>query len=239
MPGAAVNQADAGRAERRRTVISVVAASVISFIGTTALVFLQPHLSGLACLLACGLAWTGLAWTGLAGLHAFLTWRVHLDLEAPQLWSQLAVRAGSRGGAQAPAWSIQLSVLALLVVGAIVVVPGLRAEPVLLTIGLAIVVASWLNVAVTYAVHYAQLDALDPSSPQFAFPGSQDRAFSDYLYLACGIQTYLACGIQATFGTPGVDVLTRSARRTVTAHSLLAFVFSSVIVVIVVSLLLG
>jgi uncharacterized membrane protein len=51
---------------------------------------------------------------------------------------------------------------------------------------LVMVVMSWANVAVTYALHYARLDLDGAESRLLGFPGVGQRTFSDYLYVALG-----------------------------------------------------
>lgn len=55
--------------------------------------------------------------------------------------------------------------------------------------------------------------------------------FSDYLYV--GLMG------QATFGTTDVAITSALLRRTMTAQSLVAFVFNTVVVAMLVSLMLG
>lgn len=93
---------------------------------------------------------------------------------------------------------------------------------------LATVAASWLDVLVAYAIHYARMDA---RAPRFSFPGEQAREFVDYLYLALAVQT--------TFGTTDVSVTHPSARRVVMGHSGLAFVFNSTLIAMIISLVIG
>lgn len=182
-------------------------------------------------------------WAVFALVHAFLTYRAHRWLGPAEL-RRAVIRAavpevtsrGLRGawrrfanaGREAPSWSVQLSVVALLVVATILVTPSLRNSQTLLFFALGMVAASWINVVVMYAVHYAGREQRDGG---LEFPGEGPRTFSDYLYFALAVQT--------TFGTTDVTVTSSQFRRTVTAHAALAFVFNTVIVAMVISLLLG
>ena len=90
---------------------------------------------------------------------------------------------------------------------------------------------SWINVVVMYAVHYARLD-LTGGRRSFTFPDDDaERSFADYVYLAVGAQ--------ATFGVTDVSTATSQARRLLTGHSLIAFLFNTVIIALVVSLLVA
>ena len=80
-----------------------------------------------------------------------------------------------------------------------------------------------------YAVHVARLDAVGGG---LRFPGDdEERAFSDYLYLALAVQ--------ASFGPSDVQVTSRRMRRTLTGHMLIGWVFNTVVVASIVSLLVG
>ena len=80
----------------------------------------------------------------------------------------------------------------------------------------------------TLGVHYARLDI---RTRVFSFPGGQLREFVDYLYLALAVQT--------AFGTNDVSVTSVAGRRAVMGHSALAFLFNSVLIAMIVSLMLG
>ncbi len=171
------------------------------------------------------------AWAILASAHSGLTWLVYSDLSGEPL--SRATRLGASGGsnespAAGPSWSVQVSLLAILVVGALVVVPSLRTSPVLLAAAVVMVASSWVDVAIMYAVHYARVDALVGG---LRFPDQDERHFRDYLYVSLAVQT--------TFGSTDVVAVDRRARSIITGHGVLAFVFNTVIVAVIVSLLLG
>lgn len=129
---------------------------------------------------------------------------------------------------QAPSWSVQVSALALLVVAVILVTPDLRSSQTVLFAALAMVAACWTNVVVMFTVHYARLDGNDAG---LAFPGEPAQDLTDYLYFALAVQS--------TFGTTDVEVRTRALRKAVAGQGALAFLFNSVIIAMIVSLLLG
>ncbi|OYO07773.1 hypothetical protein BI335_20645 [Enemella evansiae] len=129
-----------------------------------------------------------------------------------------------------PAWSIQISLFALVGLVVMVFIPQLRASIPLLALGLVMVAGAWANIAIMYAVHYARFDLLHGG---FEFPGDRDseREFTDYLYLSLAVQ--------ATFGTTDTAITSSAARRAVMTQGILAFVFNSVLVAMIVSLMLG
>ena len=63
------------------------------------------------------------------------------------------------------------------------------------------------------------------------FPGGGERSFTDYLYFSLMVQT--------TFGATDVAVESPGMRRAVMTHGVVAFVFNTVIVAMLVSLLLS
>ncbi|WP_460770280.1 DUF1345 domain-containing protein [Mariniluteicoccus flavus] len=101
-----------------------------------------------------------------------------------------------------------------------------RPGAVLLVSGVVAVIGSWVNVLMTYAVHYARLDARHRC---LGFHDDGEREFSDYVYLAGAAQM--------TFGTTDVETRSATIRRVLTIHGVIAFAFNTVIVAILVSLL--
>lgn len=79
---------------------------------------------------------------------------------------------------------------------------------------------------VSYALHYAQHDA---DAPGLEFPGTRTNTFADYRYFAVAVAT--------TFGATDVNITTPRMRRIVNAHTLLTFVYNSVIVALLASFL--
>ncbi|OLT43482.1 hypothetical protein BJF86_01515 [Serinicoccus sp. CNJ-927] len=94
-----------------------------------------------------------------------------------------------------------------------------------------LVVAAWTTVAVSFTVAYLVEDVQsDGAALGFpATPQEVDREFLDYVYLAVAVSS--------TFGTTDVDLRTPDVRRTATVHTLVAFVFNTVVLAVVVSLL--
>jgi uncharacterized membrane protein len=94
-------------------------------------------------------------------------------------------------------------------------------------VGVAVVAASYAMIVVSYAVHYARIDA---SRGGFSFPGGDPARFIDYVYLAAQVST--------TFGSSDVELTTSRARRAVTFQSLLSMAFNTVLISLFVSVLL-
>ncbi|WP_432558772.1 DUF1345 domain-containing protein [Granulicoccus sp. GXG6511] len=186
---------------------------------------------------------TLLTWSLLTGFHALLTWLACRNLRGRQLATAFVrdvrkLRRSSRaatwfssGYSGAISFAAQMAGLALIGVLGLLVFGELRRTPVLLILGAVLVVTSWLDVLMVYAVHYARLDHHPGNlSARVVFPDDDERAFSDYVYLATSLQT--------TFGPPDLVGAGRDLRRVMTAHALLAFVFNTVIIAVIVSLAL-
>lgn len=182
-------------------------------------------------------------WASFAAAHALLTWvafrgRTGSDLAAAVgLEEQRRRRAKGlmsigwvrwlAGSESAPSWSVQLSLMALVGTGALLVNSSLR-TPLLMLSAALLVAASWVNVWMMFAVQYARMDLKHPG---LVFAGEGERSFTDYLYLALSAQT--------TFGPGDVVISTSDLRRTMMTNSVVAFLFNSVILAVLVSLILS
>lgn len=218
--------------ENARAWIAAAAASVLStgliFVG----LFTFPGVRG--NIWSIGII---LTWALFCAIHAALTAWVFVGTDRHQLEDLLrrgrTERRARDHSDDAPGWSMQLSLMSIIVVVLLIAIPALRAQPVILILGLIMIAAVWVSTALMYAVHYARRDlrSLADGGEQFGFAGDADRGFSDYLYIATIVQ--------ATFGPPDVSVRTSAARRTLGHHSVIAFVFNTGIVAVLISLLLA
>jgi uncharacterized membrane protein len=130
------------------------------------------------------------------------------------------------GGASA-VWTVTSATISIVAVIAFAFVPDLRTSPIVLATGITAVVGSWLLNAVGFAVLYARTNT---ARPGLVFPGDEAPTFVDYVYLAVQVST--------TFSTADVTTTSSRLRRTVTGHALIAFIFNTVIVAVLVSVLL-
>lgn len=173
---------------------------------------------------------------GFTAGHAVLTWwslhgrtgtdlkralRVGVD-ERSTAWSRLL-------GAEGPAWSIATGLLVLVSVAVLTLVPGVRANSWVMVTAILLATAGWLDVLVTYAAFYARAD--HTAEPRFRFPDDHERRFDDYLYVAVNAQT--------TFGATDVEVVHPDMRRHLMVHGLMSFVYNTVIIAVLVSLMLA
>ncbi len=184
----------------------------------------------------------GVALSGLTGfllifgLYEALTWRTFRRATPAELgrWIRRTAPPTGRGrwgwlmsGGGASSWSVQAAVLALTAVIVVTFIEVLRHNVVVVVLGLLVVVASWVLVVVAFALDYARENAMTPG---LEFPGGAQPVWWDYFYLSCQVST--------TFSSSDVTVLSTAMRRHVTAHSVIAFVFNTVIVALMVSALL-
>ena len=91
-----------------------------------------------------------------------------------------------------------------------------------------VAIASLALIVVAFAVHYARENA---ARGGLAFPGEEPPRFVDYLYLAAQVST--------TFGGSDVAVTRSAMRRILTVHGAISFVFNTVIVALLVSVLVN
>lgn len=126
-----------------------------------------------------------------------------------------------------PNINVTWAILAIFAVGMIIVVPGLLDSPLANTLGFAVVVSSWIVTVYAYAVHYARVNATEPSVD---FPGKEKSpVFADYLYLSVQLAT--------TFSSSDVNILTTRARRIVTGQTLIAYAYTTFIIALLIAVL--
>ena len=107
-------------------------------------------------------------------------------------------------------------------------IPALRLDDWLLVpVSLSILLSCWGLSVTSDALHDAQHDLHEPG---LDFPGERTHAFDDYVYFALGVAT--------TFGATDVTVTTPRMRHIVNLNVVLAFVYNSVVVALLVSILI-
>jgi uncharacterized membrane protein len=138
-------------------------------------------------------------------------------------WRWLNQREGG------PTYAIEATVIAFVVV---LLLPHLHWISingwVLIPLSLSILLSCWALSVVSYALYYAQSDLATPS---LEFPGNRTGAYADYVYFSIAVST--------TFGATDVSITTPAMRRKVNFHTILTFIYNSVIVALLASLLIG
>jgi uncharacterized membrane protein len=122
-------------------------------------------------------------------------------------------------------------VIAVLLVAIASEAVGKNPEP--LTKGLIIVtlVTAWLFSNMIYALHYAHMAYMRPTSEcdGFDFPGTPNPVYWDFVYFA------FTCGM--AFATSDVQITSERVRKVVTAHCLAAFGFNIGVLAFTINLL--
>src|SRR5690606_16885333 len=174
-------------------------------------------------------ALTLLAFAGLSGdvLTVALGESRRRDLARPTWVRRMVSWRDDDVGGDGPSWPVFLA-LGSLVVAVWLIVAGSDSAFVVGT-SVVMIALAWGGSLVAYAVHVARLDAVDGG---LRFPGADaERAFSDYLYLALGVQ--------AALGPSDVEVTTRRMRRVVSGHMLVGWTFNTVVLAALVCFLVG
>jgi uncharacterized membrane protein len=99
----------------------------------------------------------------------------------------------------------------------------------------ATIILSWLFVQILFAQHYAheyfRPKPLSPTSDLSAglnFPGGEEPQYWDFFYFSAIIGT--------AFATADIDIESRTIRRIATVHTLIAFLFNTVILALSINL---
>jgi|SRR6476620_5053686 len=111
-------------------------------------------------------------------------------------------------------------VMTVLLIAITAEIMGRNPEPATKGLIVLTLVLAWLFSNMVYALHYAHLAYIAPSSEcdGFEFPGTPQPVYWDFVYFA------FTCGM--AFATSDVQITTEQIRRVVTFHCLAAFAFN-------------
>ncbi|WP_161972369.1 DUF1345 domain-containing protein [Glaciihabitans arcticus] len=109
--------------------------------------------------------------------------------------------------------------------------PEFRSDAIYVGLALLTVASSWVLMVFSFAQSYLRLGAGVHDEPHLKFHFPEAARFSDYLTLAVLLSTMAA--------TVPADISSRTAWRVVRSNVIIAFVFNSVIIAMMVSLLFG
>ncbi|MEV8212968.1 DUF1345 domain-containing protein [Leifsonia sp. NPDC077715] len=129
-------------------------------------------------------------------------------------------------GGGGPTANAHWSVLAMIAVAAVWLTPGLLDSVVANVLAFLVVGCSWIVTVYSYAVHYARLNA---TAESLGFPGTAPPVFLDYFYLSAQVAT--------TFSSSDVTILTTVGRSVVTGQTIIAFVFSTFVIAMLLSVI--
>lgn len=179
------------------------------------------------------------AWSVYSLVYTGLTWAVLGPVDGHRLAEWLTEDRRERGrrrriesltGSGGPLGAVSFCATAIGAVVGAAVVPELRHDPVVLGLAVLVVAATWLLITTVYAVHYARENA---DRGGLEFPSADHEGpprLADHSYLSVQIGT--------AYNGADVTVTSRAMRRTVTAHTVVAFVFNTVLIALLVSLLM-
>jgi uncharacterized membrane protein len=211
------------RHEYTRAWAAVAISIPLTIISTVILTLILPD--KISTLLTLMISWV--SWSLAYGYLTFYVYaKTNVD-ELPSLVSTRGTRIWQRilaGGSDGPGFSVQLAALAL--VGA-ALLPRVNTlvqpseSAILIALVVTTIVTAWALVTLSYAVHYARCNITNGGG--LDFPGGRKPGFPDYLYFSASVAT--------TFGTTDVNVTSRTLRKVVAGHAILAFVFNTVILV--------
>lgn len=171
------------------------------------------------------------AWDIYAFCYLLLTWLTYRGLDASSL--REVTLATSRRRA-ADSWFSTTPKQLPQVAGGIALIATLVALPradelgtssyLTLVIGILAVLTSWVTLQIGFTMVYMSLYTDDGG---LTFPGETDPEVVDFAYFAFSVGT--------TLGTTDVQVTRREVRRQVLAHTLLAFVFNTLLLAVAVT----
>ncbi len=99
----------------------------------------------------------------------------------------------------------------------------------------ATIILSWLFVQILFAQHYAHeyfrpapSSAMDDPRAGLNFPGDEEPRYWDFFYFSAVIGT--------AFATADINIESRAIRRIATVHTLIAFLFNTVILALSINL---
>jgi len=217
----------------RRSVVAFLLGLVLPTVTLLMMaLWLQPEGHWVAALVVLAL----LAFNLYVLIYVHLTWLVFARLDADVFAQRMAERARLRRRTMervmpwgdGPSFAIVAALTAFAVVLVIPHIDGIRLDDWLLVpISLTILIACWGLSVLSYALHYAQHDM---ATPGLTFPGDRTQAFEDYVYFSIGVAT--------TLGATDVNVTTPAMRRVVNLNVVIAFLFNSVVVALLASILI-
>jgi hypothetical protein len=170
------------------------------------------------CLTYAVATWRAFAGTGRADVLGQL-----ISPTAPPNWIAIL-----RGGSNGPSIAILCAGVGLIGAALLPRVERVATGPpvtgALTALSLLSLALCWLAVTAGFAVHYVRMDVRHNG---LRFAGTDHPSFGDYVYFSVSIAT--------TFGTTDVTVVHPRLRHVVTGHGILAFVFNTVILAMVVN----
>ncbi|HEY6566822.1 MAG TPA: DUF1345 domain-containing protein [Actinomycetota bacterium] len=176
------------------------------------------------------------AWNLFAILYVVFTLRTFLPVPRAEFEAMMSERGASRATfwrllnreGEGPTYAVESALVAFSVVILLPRIPVLETDWVLVPTSFIILMSCWALSIVSYALHYAEKDFVETG---LEFPGTRTNDFHDYLYFSIAVAT--------TFGATDVNITTPTMRRVVNFHTVLTFVYNSVIVATLAAILVN
>jgi uncharacterized membrane protein len=175
-------------------------------------------------------------WNVFVVTYVVLTNRTFSEADAALFRMRMFARSAARSAGWrwlnqregGPTYAIEATVIAFTVV---LLLPHLHWISIngwiLVPLSLSILLSCWALSVVSYALYYAQRDL---AAPGLEFPGTRTGAYADYVYFSIAVAT--------TFGATDVNITEPAMRRVVNFHTILTFIYNSVIVALLAALLI-
>jgi uncharacterized membrane protein len=167
-------------------------------------------------------------WAAAGLVHVVWVWLVIAPRDAPATAAPAAREEPARLTERVVVLLAAIASLAALVV--VLVGGGVRRDVVTLSTVLAAVVASWASVHTLFALRYARLYFSDPR-PGIDFHQDGPPCYTDF--------TYLAFTVGMSFAVSDTDLRSSTMRRAAQTQALLAYLYGTVIVALLVNLVAG
>lgn len=181
------------------------------------------------------------AWASYALAYVLLTWVRLRPADGATLRGWLSEtgagrrrrrRVESLAGTGGPVGAVSFCLLALGAVIGAALVPSMRADPVVVSLAVAVVVTTWLLIVTVFALHYARENVHRGGLRLLAEDAAGERQprFEDYVFLSVQVST--------AYTSADVSVTGSALRRALLVHTVVSFVFNSILIALLVSLLM-
>ena len=230
---AQVRAAPALCTDGKRALVGIAASVAVPLVAGTILGIISPEVGdALATTVVLSLA----GWNIFVVVYVILTVRTFSHVDAAEFAVRMAARGQRRGRGfekveprgDGPTFAIESSLVAFAVVLVLPHVDPINLNDwILVPASVSILLSCWALSIASYTLHYAQHDL---TRPGLEFPGERTYAWADYAYFSIAVAT--------TFGATDVNITTPHMRRVVNLHTVLTFVYNSVIVALLAALLI-
>lgn len=168
-----------------------------------------------------------LGWALTAGVFVLWTWAILWPMDS----ADTSAHAGREEPTQAGTFAIILFAPFMSLAGVIIALSRQSDGAVATAIALAAVVTSWLAIHTMYAMHYARMYYGGEPNGGIDFHQDDDPRYSDF--------AYISGTIGMSFAMSDTDLTDSRFRRVVVGQSLLSYLFGTVIVALLVTLIAG